>query len=340
MEVRVRYIGNKRKLLDFIENSIAEKVGNLEDKVFCDLFSGTTTVAKHFKKKCKKVISNDLERYSYVLAKNYLENNSPIDYHEMISELNSLEGEEGIFTKNLSPFGDCERKFFTVENAKKIDAIRSKVEEWKNNDKINEGQYFFLLASLLESVDKHANTTGVYGAFLKKFDKKSTNLFFLEAAKFDIGLSSGEVFHGDANELLPNLTGDVLYLDPPYNARQYGANYHILNYICSNEINIKLDKEGKESKTGLPSDYNKSPYSTKSGVKRAFEDLVSKSNGFKWVFLSYNDEGLLSLDEIKDIFEKHGKYYLTSTAHVRYNSSKNKSSKKHTIEYLHILERG
>jgi adenine-specific DNA-methyltransferase len=336
----VRYIGNKRKLLEFIENSIVTQVGNLEDKVFCDLFSGTTTVARHFKKKCKKVISNDLERYSYVLAKNYLENNSPIDYHEMISELNSLEGKEGIFTKNLSPFGDCERKFFTVKNAKKIDAIRSKIEEWKVNDKISDGQYFFLLASLLESVDKHANTTGVYGAFLKEFDKKSINLFVLEEAKFDIGLSSGEVFHGDANELLPNLTGDILYLDPPYNARQYGANYHILNYICSNAINIKLDKEGKESKTGLPSDYNKSPYSTKAGVKKAFEDLISKSSGFKWVFLSYNDEGLLSLDEIKDIFEKHGKYYLTNTAHLRYNSSKNKSSKKHTIEYLHILERG
>ena len=102
----MRYIGNKTKLLDFIEKVMITHVGTLEDKTFCDLFSGTTTVARHFKQKCHHVMSNDLERYSYVLAKNYVENNNPIGDEELqlVERLNRLQGKPGLFTRTLSPY--------------------------------------------------------------------------------------------------------------------------------------------------------------------------------------------------------------------------------------------
>lgn len=351
----MRYIGNKTKLLDFIEDVMREHVGTLEDKTFCDLFSGTTTVARHFKQKCRQVMSNDLEKYSYVLAKNYVENNKPTTPAELelIHKLNSLEGKSGLFTKTLSPYEECKRMFFTVENAQKLDSIREQIEEWLLNKEISQSTYFFLLASLLESIDKFANTTGVYGAFLKEFNGRASQNFVLEPAKRYIGQNNGIVHLEDANTLLPKLSGDILYLDPPYNARQYAGNYHVLNYIVNNKVDIKLNKEGEESKTGLPNEYNKSPYSQKSGAKKAFEDLLSKASGFKWVFLSYNDEGILSLEDIKSIMEKYGEYHLTNKNHLRYNSgggkvkeeeenkedqTPKKATKKKVIEYVHVLK--
>jgi len=340
----MRYIGNKQKLLGFIETVMRDHVGTLEDKTLCDLFSGTTSVARHFKQKCKKVIANDLEDYSYVLAKNYVENNQPLQWRhqELIDQLNSLPGKVGIFTNNLSPHNGCERRFFTVENAMKIDAMRTALGDWRAEGLITRSEYFFLLASLLESVDKYANTTGVYGAFLKEFNERSKQTLELNPAMFYLGARPGEVYQEDSNILLPKLSGDILYLDPPYNARQYSSNYHILNYIAKNEIDIRLNREGAPSKTGLPTEYNKSPFSTRTKVKEAFEDLISKADGFDWIFLSYNDEGLLSLNDIKRVFEKYGKYYLTNTEHLRYNSGSDKNNKhrrKKTVEYIHILKR-
>ena len=356
----MRYIGNKAKLLDFIEKVMITHVGALEDKTFCDLFSGTTTVARHFKQKCQYVMSNDLERYSYVLAKNYVENNETISDEELqlIERLNCLQGKPGLFTETLSPYEGCERMFFTVENAQKLDSMRKQIAQWYVTDKITNSTYFFLLASLLESIDKFANTTGVYGAYLKQFNGRSTQDFVLEPAKRYVGQNKGTVYLEDANTLLPKLSGDILYLDPPYNARQYAGNYHILNYIVNNKVDIKLNKEGEESKTGLPNDYNKSPYSQKSGAKKAFEDLLSKASGFKWVFLSYNDEGILSLEDIKSVMEKYGEYHLTDKNHLRYNSGggkvkeeeedadkgddkgdeEDKTPKKKVIEYVHVLK--
>ena len=40
-----------------------------------------------------------------------------------------------------------------------------------------------------------------------------------------------QVFQKDDNKLIKSITGDLLYLDPSYSARQYGANYHLLNTL-------------------------------------------------------------------------------------------------------------
>jgi len=53
----------------------------------------------------------------------------------------------------------------------KCDTIRQKIEEWENKKLINNNEYYFLIASLIESIDKYANTASIYGAFLKKLKK-------------------------------------------------------------------------------------------------------------------------------------------------------------------------
>ncbi len=331
----MNYIGSKHKLSDFIKRSVYSVVGQqLSDKVFCDIFAGTGIVGRNFKTEVKQVISNDLEYYSYVLNRSYIGNNQPFEYLDLIEELNNLKGVPGFIFEEYSHNGSGQRMYFSEQNGKKIDAVRQKILQWKNEKKISEDQYFFLLTSLLESADKVANTASVYGAFLKAIKKSAQKEMLIQPAVFEVTDYKHLVYNSDSNTLIKEISGDILYLDPPYNARQYGANYHLLNTIA------KYDNFVPRGKTGLRA-YNKSEYCSKRVVSESFEELI-KNAQFKYIFLSYNNEGLMSEQDIKTILSKYGRYELFSTEYQRFKADKeeNRNHKASaTTEFLHILEK-
>ena len=330
----MNYIGSKLKLCqNFLPDVINNVCGNdLSDMVFCDIFAGTGIVGRTFKSKVGKVISNDVEYYSYVLNKNYIENHREIANKESyIDELNSLElTDNGFIYKNYCKGGNGERQYFSDENGKIIDAARTKIENWKNNGDISYSLYYYLLCSLLESADKVANTASVYGAYLKKLKKSAQKKLVIEGADFELNDNEHEVYREDANCLIKRISGDILYLDPPYNSRQYGANYHLLNTIAEYKV---FQPKGK---TGLR-DYTRSKYCSASSVTKEFEELI-KNADFKYIFLSYNNEGLMDVEDIRQIMSGCGKYDLAQTAYQRFKADSNRVNKADsTVEYLHIL---
>lgn len=332
----MNYIGSKLKLSSFIKETVRKTVStDLSQKVFCDLFAGTGIVGRTFKKEVKKVISNDLEYYSFVLNKNYIGNHKPLNYNKYLYRLNNLKGiETGFIYNNYCLGSNSKRLYFSDYNGKKIDAIRQKIEEWFTKKKITENMYYFLLTSLLEAADKVANTASVYGAFLKNLKKSAQKEIILTPSLFDINSNDHQVFNSDANSLIHNIKGDILYLDPPYNSRQYGANYHLLNTIA------KYKPFTPKGKTGLP-EYNISTYCNKKTIKNSLEEIIQKAN-FKYIFLSYNNEGLLSSEEIESMMKQYGKYSRVTKQYARFKSDKieNRNYKSNqTIEFLHILEK-
>ncbi len=332
----MNYIGSKYKLSQFIKETVKSVVGNdLSKKTFCDIFAGTGIVARVFKKDVKKVITNDIEYYSYVLNKNYIENHKNLEYKKYLKDLNNLKLKDtGFIYKNYCLGSGSNRQYFSDINGKKIDTIRQKIELWFKNNKINSKLYYFLLASLLESADKVANTASVYGAFLKHLKRTALKDMVLEPAIFEINDNEHKVYNEDSNVLIKKISGDILYLDPPYNERQYGANYHLLNTIA------KYDNFQPIGKTGMRQ-YYRSQYCKKQSVEKSFEDLISNAK-FKYIFLSYNNEGLMSTSIIKNIMKKYGKYDLAKKEYQRFKADKteNRNHKaSSTIEYLHILEK-
>ena len=333
----MNYIGSKYKLSNFIKSTVYSVVGDdLSNKIFCDIFAGTGIVGRNFKQEVKQVISNDFEYYSFVLNKNYIENHCKLEnQEELIEELNQLPLiETGFIYKNYCLGSDSGRQYFSDNNGKKIDTIRQQIEKWKINNRINSNQYYFLLASLLESSDKVANTASVYGAYLKHLKKSAQKELFLQPAIFEINSNEHLVFNKDSNELIKEISGDILYLDPPYNARQYGSNYHMLNTIA------KYDNFEPKGKTGLPN-YQKSRYCSKNYIFSEFEDLIKNAN-FKFIFLSYNNEGLMSVDDVRKIMSKYGEYDIATINYQRFKADKdeNRNHKANkTEEYLHILEK-
>ncbi len=332
----MNYIGSKLKLCqDFLPSTIKGVCGeDLSTMTFCDIFAGTGIVGRTFKTSVKQVIANDIEYYSYVLNKNYIENHLELSRKEnLVKELNSIPLiDNGFIYKNYCLGGNGERQYFSDENGKKIDTMRTKIEEWKSEEKISSNEYYFLLASLLECADKVANTASVYGAYLKKLKKSAQKELVLESAEYELNCNEHKVFNKDANVLIKEIQGDILYLDPPYNARQYGANYHLLNTIAEYKPFVP------KGKTGLR-DYTKSKYCSAVTVKEEFEELV-KNAQFKYIFLSYNNEGLMSVEDVKTIMAKYGRYDLAQTEYQRFKADSNRVNKADsTVEYVHILEK-
>ncbi len=330
----MNYIGSKLKLLNFIETTVQNVVGkDLTSKVFCDLFAGTGIVGRHFKPLTRQIIANDLEYYSFVLNKNYVENQLVDKQNEWMSELNALSPvSNGLIYQYYCSGSNSGRNYFSNENGQKIDAVRGYVEKIFKTGNISDETYYFLLASLLESADKVANTASVYGAFLKHIKKTAAQPLLLTPATFLRDNKKHRVFNENSNQLIHKISGDILYLDPPYNARQYGANYHLLNTIADYK---PFEPSGK---TGLRP-YQKSKYCSRRTISEEFEELI-KNAQFQYIFLSYNNEGLMSLDETRKIMQKYGKYDLEKTVYQRFKADKteNRNHKStQTEEYIHIL---
>jgi len=286
-----------------------------------------------FKTESKKVIANDIEFYSYILNQNYIGNHEKLSYQQYIDELNDTQGVEGFIYKNYC-IGGNDRQYFSDENGKRIDAVRQKIEDWKTKKEINENLYYFLLASLLEKADAVANTASVYGAFLKHLKKSAQKSLDIKPALLEVNDNEHEVFNEDANKLIKQIEGDILYLDPPYNAREYGANYYLLNTIAL------YDDFVPRGKTGLR-EYSRSLYCKKREVGKVFNDLIRDAK-FKYIFLSYNNEGLMTKEEVQTIMKKYGRYDLLTTEYQRFKADKTEN-RNHTAigttEYLHILEK-
>lgn len=355
----MRFIGCKENLLDFIETFVKES--ELRGNVFCDLFAGTASVAKRFKKLGYKIISADLLYFSYVLQKVYIEQNqypkfekllkhlkiNPVEEtlftsdslnaNEIIKYLNELEGVEGFIYTNYSPEGTQKqahaRKYFTGDNAKKIDAIRQKIEEWKMSGLVNEKEYFFLLCSLIEAVPFVANISGVYAAFLKEWDKRAFKKLTLEIPEIIKSEEKHQVFNMDGLKVLDKVKGiDILYLDPPYNERQYAPNYHILETIA------KMDNPNISGVTGMREyDDQKSEFCNPKAGLKALNEIIEKRN-FKHLLLSYNDEGIMPEGEILELFKKHGKTEVASQKYQRYKSNSGGEQKEGVKEKLYYLK--
>jgi len=332
----MNYIGSKFKLIDFVKDTICSVAGkNLSRKIFCDLFAGTGIVGRTFKTETQKVIANDAEYYSFVLNKNYIGNHVDIsDKQKYLDELNRLPLiDTGFIYRNYCLGGGAGRQYFSDHNGKKIDTIRYTIEKWKKNGKINDNLYYFLLASLLESADKLANTASVYGAYLKHLKKSAQKELILEPADFAVNGNTHQVFNEDSNVLIRKIEGDILYLDPPYNARQYGANYHMLNTIA------KYDDFVPSGKTGLRK-YQRSDWCSRGKVESAFDDLLKNAN-FAYVFLSYNNEGLMPVETVKTIMSRYGRYDLVATDYQRFKADRDDHrvhKAERTEEFIHVLE--
>ncbi len=352
----MRFIGNKENLLDIIDHKITA-VGVGGDKFF-DFFAGTTNVGRYFKDKGYQVESNDLLYLSYCLQKAYIENNEEpsfcrllptldfdskllfaTPFEKVVEYLNSIDDVYGFIAQNYTPLGTRElsqpRMYFSEENGLRIDAVRTKIEAWKNEGLISESEYFILLAALIESVSFYANVAGVYAAFHKKWDPRARKRFCLRTIKLYNNGRRNIVHNQNSLDLVPTIDTDILYLDPPYNERQYLPNYHLIETIA------RYDNPTIKGVTGMRSyDKEKSTFCNANSALRDLE-FVAANAKYKHLILSYNSEGIMPTEAIYSTLAKYGNVVLEEMKYLRFKSNNKglSSTRRHVNEQLFILSR-
>lgn len=331
----MRFIGGKSLLLNNIVDVINE---NTKDVVKVgDLFTGSGVVAQNFKSLGYQVIANDLMYMSYCLSRGMIELNTPpkfkglnIDVFDYLNNIPEPSDKSQCFIyNNYSPVGSCERMYFQPDNAWKIDSIRQQIEIWYQSGAITEAEYFYLISCLLSAVPYVANITGVYAAYLKHWDKRTYNL--LEVKPVEI-ISSDKIckfYNLSADKVCDYENFDLVYIDTPYNSRQYTPNYHILETIA------RYDYPKLHGKTGMR-DYQRSQFCQRGVVADAFYDLF-KSLKTRYAVVSYNNEGLLNTEEMTDILGGFGNVKLYEYPYRRYKS-KIPNSESGLKEQIYFVE--
>ena len=294
-----RYIGNKYKLTDWIFSILNKECSG---DSFADIFAGTGSVGATASRYFNKIILNDFLYSNYVIYKAFFEkgywNRNKLqsfinDYNNI--NINNLH--ENYFSKN---FGD---KYFSKKSAKVIGFIRQEIENSKTS--FTEKEYLMLIASLIYSTDKIANTVGHYDAYFKKPSIRD-NFHIRLINPVDINQLS--IFREDTNLLVKKIKADIVYIDPPYNSRQYSRFYHILETLT------KWDNPKLYGVALKPERENMSDYCRES-AKYRFSELVNDINA-KYLVVSYNNtyaskssssRNKISLEEMQDILSKKGK---------------------------------
>lgn len=340
----MRFIGSKSNLLDKIQDVINENILK-QTHVFMDLFSGTGIVGEYFKKDYR-ILSNDILYFSFILQKASIENNKIPSFLKLkksgiIDPLLYLETEpysitdEFFITKYYSPYKNNDRMYLTVENAGRIDFIRLKLNEWGRQKLISDKEFTYLLATLIETVPYISNISGTYGAYLKQWDERALGKLKLRRIDVTNNQRKNKCYNEDSNKLIKRVKGDILYIDPPYNRRQYITNYHLLETIA------RYDNPGIYGVTGLrPYKHEKSLYCLKKEVPDAFEEIIKKAN-FTHIIVSYSSEGLLSEKEIEKILIKYGikKSYKLYKMPYRKYKSKYKQESDELYEYIFYIKK-
>lgn len=335
----MRYYGCKTKLLDYIEKVVIS-LPVQKNAIFFDLFSGTTAVGQHFKKLGYTVYANDFLEFAYSLAYTNIQTNTVPKFKKLelgidvIDYLNNLKGKIGFITKNYTPNGKNVRQYLSIQNGKKVDIIREQIQTWRDEKLISETEYYYLLSSLINAISRVANVTGTYAAYLKSWDNRALKEMKLVHGDIVNNKKENKAFRADANELVGKHTVDILYLDPPYNSRQFAANYFFLELIA--EGWFKETPKIYGSAGMRPYQHQKSSYSISKKASEALLDLVTRAKA-KYILLSYNNEGIISIPELKKILGTRGEVKEYTKEHKRYRAINQDGSKIITKEHLFLV---
>lgn len=327
-----RYLGSKTKLLNFIDYIL--KTENIKFNSFADIFAGTGSVANHFYHRSNIIVNDILDSnnhiYNAFFGKDPIRENKLVERLKFYNTIDINNYNDNYFSKNFS------NTYFSRANSKKIGIIRDDIEKLFDEKIITKREKSYLVTSLIYAFDKIANTVGHYDAY-RKIDLPDKKLFLLP---LDIKNSkySADVYKSDANDLVKNIKADVVYIDPPYNSRQYSDAYHLLENVAT----WKKEKVFGVAKK-IDRSHIKSKYSMKSaGV--AFGDLIDHINA-KYILVSYNDMGAsgnarsqsrISDHEILSALKRKGDVRIFETDFKQFTTGK--SSKNNLKERIFLCK--
>ncbi|WP_175861990.1 DNA adenine methylase [Burkholderia cepacia] len=336
-----RYIGSKARLIDQISTYMGPPQ---QDAFFVDAFCGTGVVAEAAAGLGWNVRINDSLHSAVISAGARLTGSKQATFKKLggyakaIAKLNTERPKYGFIWREYSPASletcGLERRYFTQENAARIDAMRALIADWAGAGTINEMEERLLIADLFSALNRVANIAGTFGCFLSKWTGQSQDKIAMRCRELKVSGVHVEATVGDVFDV-PNAVADLVYLDPPYTKRQYASYYHILETVALGDEPEVEGVAGLRPWRGLASDFCYKTRALKT-LSRLVQSLTSQK-----VLLSYSSEGHIGMQDMKAELSKIG----TSTMYPlgaigRYRPNKVASSTASDVnEFLVVVER-
>lgn len=358
-----RYIGSKSKILETVIDEITQLVP--KNGTVADLMCGTSIVSVTLRKRGLSVIANDLLTFCYhhavvnlsfaevprfknaaqflkratSRAQESLFNETP--YEKVISALNATEPVCGYFWREFSlegrpANGAKPRNYFTASNAKRIDGIRSSIQELRKKKQITMLEEILLRHDLVMAANDVANIAGTYGHYLVKTVGRAADPLVMKPTDLILrdDLDRHKAMCGYAEEVAKKITCDVCYIDPPYMKRQYAANYHILETLA------RGDEPPAAGQSGLrPWRDQYSNFCTKTRIRESFGKIFTEMD-CRHFLVSYSEDGLLSIEELRDLFSQYGTVSVKEFTHKRFKSNNSTLAPTITEYLLHLCKNG
>ena len=291
----IKYLGSKRRLIALIEAAV---LGVSDVNVVVDLFSGTSRVGQALKRRGLAVKANDHNAYAHTLARCYVEADADDvtgDATRLIAEMNALPGKAGWFTETY-----CERsRFFQPKNGARVDVIRDAIAA-KGLDPLLEA---VLLTSLMEAADRVDSTVGVQMAYLKSWAKRANNDLLMRLPELIPAAAKGpcSAHHLDAADAAAALSGDVIYLDPPYNVHSYLGNYHIWETLIAWD---RPEVYGIACKR-IDVRERKSRFNSRVQFTDALHGVIARLDA-RALVVSFSDEGYVTKEQLVALLQTRG----------------------------------
>jgi adenine-specific DNA-methyltransferase len=323
-----RYIGNKSRVL----KNLMPVIGSIVEPgaTVADLMCGTASVSEALRVAGYRVVASDIMTFAVQHARVRLTMDTEPSfagiggktYREVLNYLQSLPPVQGYMVREYSPVGSPSeghppRKYFTAENAAKIDAIRAAIKTWEDQGLLTEQERALLRHDLVLAANKIANIAGTYGHFRSTWTNGSQNPLTLEPSNFIFGYRVDHVVlpPGPAEKSASQVTAQLCYLDPPYMKRQYAANYHILETLARGDEPPAIGLSGLRPWRDQYSDF-----CSKVKIRQAFTDIIQKMDCPQFL-ISYSEDGLVPKEELKTFFEQFGKVEVKGFTHQRFRSN-------------------
>jgi len=329
--IQVRYFGSKGSTVDALYELVTTRIG--PGATFCDPFGGIGVVGSYFKQKGYRVCVGDHLAFAHTYqVASIVASRSPsfrtlrkelrlATAQEVVEHLQLARSKGGWFSREYSE----RRKFFTRENALRIEACRKTIRKWYRSGLLSEAEHAILKASLINCADKVANTAGTYYAYLKEWHRKALRPFQFELIQPTRGQAGCSAVRVEASALAGRRKWDILYLDPPYNSRRYSAYYHLPETLALETEPRVSGKAGIPVRSPIVSDFNRPNHAT-----NALRSLLASSR-FRLLVLHYSDQGLIGRSEIEEMLGPLGRVERVTLVGLGYNTSSKARSVQHTV---------
>lgn len=353
-----RFLGNKQQLLDPILRVFQSHLP--PGAVVADLFAGTASVSRTLREGGYRVIANDVLSSARVHAqaqllaepdgqfRNLAARLPATDsgqgrlfsrpYDQVVAFLNALPPEKGFFVQEYSPAGKpkldvAPRRYFSPENAGRIDAIRGRIREWEGSNLVSTVEVALLKQDLMLAVNRVANIAGTYGHFLKDIQGGALEPLTLRPSVLTSERTDHEIYQEDAAALIRRIRPDGVYIDPPYTKRQYAAYYHVLETVAEGDFPEVVGKSGLRPWESKASDWcyrRKAPDALKQIVEYTSAPVL---------VMSYSNEGHIPHQQVVEILSSAGTLTVQELDYRRYRSNNGGTAEKRVTERLYVLTR-